>query len=284
MAEGSPAVTVVIPFFKARPYVLTAVRSVLRQTFSDLRVVVISDGDPEVPADRLRRLDPQRVLVFELPENRGTYFVREVGRRASRSPWFAMLDADDIVERTWLERSLECAERTGVAFVDQRRFLNYGPFRRTLDLRPVDLTVAGHCPAHYFASLNALVAMERLEAMGGFDGSFRVGFDKIAVNLIALTGPVGAVHEPLYLVRRGDRLRGFRSLTTDPATGKRSDFRKASNLRRDAIYARAHPEFLRDPEAGRALLLDERDPEIEREIAHHSADLRRMLDGRATDG
>lgn len=98
-----PKVSVIIPTIRRPLIVQTAIAGVLRQTFTDLEVVVVIDGpDPET-ADALRRISDPRFFVLELSANVGLAEARNVGVRASKGEWIAFLDDDD----EWMPEKLE---------------------------------------------------------------------------------------------------------------------------------------------------------------------------------
>jgi glycosyltransferase involved in cell wall biosynthesis len=102
---NKPRVSVVIPSHKRPALAQRAVASVLAQTFSDLEVIVVVDGaDPASVAalEQMRAIDP-RVRVIPVAEAVGGSEARNIGVRAARAPWLALLDDDD----EWMPDKLE---------------------------------------------------------------------------------------------------------------------------------------------------------------------------------
>jgi len=90
-----PEVSVVIPT-RSRPDLVTrAVRSALAQTAVALEVIVVIDGPDGPTSDALARIADSRLRVVVVPESRGAPNARNVGVRAARAPWTALLDDDD---------------------------------------------------------------------------------------------------------------------------------------------------------------------------------------------
>ena len=58
----SPLVSVIIPAYKAAGHIISAIESVLAQTFSDHEIIVINDGSPDTP-QLLEFLRPFTVTV-----------------------------------------------------------------------------------------------------------------------------------------------------------------------------------------------------------------------------
>ena len=97
-----PAVSVVVPLFNKAATVARALDSILRQTVSDLEVVVVDDGSTDSSAAIARSFADPRVRVID-QENRGVGAARNRGIAEARSDLIALLDADDVWERDYLE-------------------------------------------------------------------------------------------------------------------------------------------------------------------------------------
>jgi len=97
-----PLITAVIPTRRRAELVVCAVRSALCQTYANVEVVVVVDGPDEATAQTLKGLGEPRLRVIELAENVGGSEARNIGIRAARGSWIAMLDDDD----EWLPEKL----------------------------------------------------------------------------------------------------------------------------------------------------------------------------------
>jgi len=98
-----PTVSVIMPAYNAQQYLHTAVESVLRQTFSDLELLVVDDGSCDQTlaiAEGYALRDP-RVRVVRR-ENAGPGPARNTGFRHARGRYFAFLDSDDEWDDTFL--------------------------------------------------------------------------------------------------------------------------------------------------------------------------------------
>jgi glycosyltransferase involved in cell wall biosynthesis len=92
---GAPAVSVIIPAYRAGGDIAVALDSVFAQTFPHFEVVVINDGSPDT-AELEVALEPYRSRIrYIVQQNRGAGGARNAGIRASRGRYIAFLDADD---------------------------------------------------------------------------------------------------------------------------------------------------------------------------------------------
>src|SRR5271170_3450676 len=98
----SIAVSVVIPTYNHRDFVVEALESVFAQTFTDYEVIVVNDGSPDDTAAVLRPyIESGRIRYIE-QENRGQAGARNRGLAEARGEFVAYLDDDDL----WLRDKL----------------------------------------------------------------------------------------------------------------------------------------------------------------------------------
>jgi glycosyltransferase involved in cell wall biosynthesis len=97
-----PQVSVVIPTFGRPELVCRAVRGVLAQTFADIEVIVVVDGDDPATRQALGQIGDDRLRAIQQPEKRGASAARNAGADAASGEWVAFLDDDD----EWLPEKL----------------------------------------------------------------------------------------------------------------------------------------------------------------------------------
>lgn len=108
---GAPAVSIIMPAYRAAAYIEAALDSVFAQTFRDYEVIVVNDGSPDT--EELERvLEPYRGrIVYIRQENRGVSAARNAAIRVARAPFVAQLDPDDLWEPEYLAVQMEAFER-----------------------------------------------------------------------------------------------------------------------------------------------------------------------------
>jgi hypothetical protein len=87
------AVSVVIPTYQRRRFVMRAVQSVLAQTMQDFEVIVVDDGSSDGTAEALAEVDPRVRHIWQ--SNRGVSAARNTGIKLAEAPVVAFLDSDD---------------------------------------------------------------------------------------------------------------------------------------------------------------------------------------------
>lgn len=91
--EEKPLVTVVIPAYNAKAYVLDAIRSVQTQNYAPLEIILIDDGSQDGTADLVREKAPDVRIVRQA--NSGVAAARNTGLREAHGSFICFLDADD---------------------------------------------------------------------------------------------------------------------------------------------------------------------------------------------
>lgn len=94
-------VDVVIPAYERVALLTEAIESVLAQSYSDLRLIVVDDASPEPLQDKLS-IREARLQFVRLNKNLGPAGARNAGVAGGESPLIAFLDSDDL----WLETKL----------------------------------------------------------------------------------------------------------------------------------------------------------------------------------
>jgi len=87
-------VSVLIPTYNRRDYVVAAIESVLAQDFADHEVIVVDDGSTDGTGDLLQPY-ANAVRVIRT-ENQGPAMARNVGMQAACGEYIAYLDSDDL--------------------------------------------------------------------------------------------------------------------------------------------------------------------------------------------
>ena len=91
------AISIVIPLYNNASYIVRALRSVLRQTFQDYKVIVVDDGSTDGSGALAAAVDDVRIRVIR-QENGAVSAARNRGIRETHGELIALLDADDEVK------------------------------------------------------------------------------------------------------------------------------------------------------------------------------------------
>lgn len=110
-APNNPLVSVIIPTYKRSDYLIRAIESVLRQTYSPIEIIVVddNDGDNEFRAATIKNLNPyienNQVKYCKHDYNMGLPAARNTGIKNSAGKYISFLDDDDefLPEKTALQ-------------------------------------------------------------------------------------------------------------------------------------------------------------------------------------
>jgi glycosyltransferase involved in cell wall biosynthesis len=236
-------VTVSIPYYRCKPYIRQAVESILRQTHTNLTLVVVNDGDPDPPWDVLADIQDPRLIRFDLSSNHGRYFADAVVLNATTDPYFMIQDADDWSEPDRISVLLAGLDQdqADAALSSLYRCESTHPIRqaRQVETYP-DLHSELTTRLHHRASHVGLYKTRTLKTIGGYYGGYRIGYDTLLISLLLMSGVITYIDQPLYTrrIRPG-------SLTKSQSTGMKSKERNQTHQQLQHIYQRAFKPYRR---------------------------------------
>jgi glycosyltransferase involved in cell wall biosynthesis len=227
--------SVVIPVFNGERYVAEAIGSALAQSLSPLDVVVVDDGSTDSSRQVAERFGG-RVRVLSGP-NAGPSAARNRGVREARGDWIAFLDADDVLEPSYLEAAdAYLADHSGVGL------LSFG-VRVLEDSRPTAHVIHKKTPGPAYTTegmldgdvgtiCTPLVERALFLSSGGFDETLRANEDcHLWLRLSRRTD----VHQDPQVLLNCRRHTG--NASADGLVNARESVRSLELLRRD------QPEF-----------------------------------------
>ncbi|MGW5125304.1 glycosyltransferase family 2 protein [Streptomyces sp. NPDC004069] len=226
------AVTVILPHHDCAEYLSAAVGSVLAQDRPDLRLTVVDDCTPgeEWVSGLLPYAGDRRLTVLRTSVNVGHLRIKNKVLESVTTPYVAFQDADDMSLPGRLRHQLALLERDGADLVGcayeyiddvgrttgRRRM----PRNGNLWMRLGRSTVVLHP--------SSVVRSTVLRALGGFDGTARLGADTDFHLRVARLYRLRCVRKVLYRYRIWPK-----SLTQAPDTGfgsaERLAYTKAMN-------------------------------------------------------
>ncbi len=107
MIDENPLISVIVPFLNGSDWLIEALESVERQTYSNWAIIVIDDGSEEkhsLAAKDFCHRRKEKIIYTEHPEhaNKGVTISRNSAIEVSKGSLIAFLDADDY----WLPQKL----------------------------------------------------------------------------------------------------------------------------------------------------------------------------------
>ena len=176
-----PFLSVIIPTFNRKKYIIRALDSVLAQTYRNFDIQVIDDGGNDGTGNLVRtRADQEEEIQIHYTHtpNRGVAAARNLGIRRSGGDWIALLDSDD----EWLPEKLEkqvdfMRHHPGISLIHTgetwiRKGIRVNPPRA---YRKYGGDVFENClPVCMIGPSTALFSRHLFEEAGGFDEEYPV--------------------------------------------------------------------------------------------------------------
>lgn len=115
-----PLITVIIPFYKAEKYIGRCLKSVLRQTYENLEIILVNDASPDDSLSICRKFEQRdsRIRIVTQPQNAGVDKARFRGIQEAAGNLLMFVDADDYLPSHSVELLYEAMERTGADVVE----------------------------------------------------------------------------------------------------------------------------------------------------------------------
>lgn len=99
-------VSVIMPVYNAEKYLKESIESILQQTYSNIELIIIDDGSKDNSIEIIKNYKDERVRSFYFA-NSGCSKQRNYGLYKASGDIIALMDADDISEKTRLENQID---------------------------------------------------------------------------------------------------------------------------------------------------------------------------------
>ena len=105
-------ISVVVAVYNTEKYLSRCVDSILRQTYSNLEILLVNDGSTDLSGEvchRYAKID-HRVVVID-KSNGGLTSARKVGFEKARGEYLVFIDSDDYLEKYYIETLFHCLNK-----------------------------------------------------------------------------------------------------------------------------------------------------------------------------
>ncbi|MEM6614002.1 MAG: glycosyltransferase family 2 protein [Cyanobacteria bacterium P01_C01_bin.72] len=118
-----PEVSVIVPTYNSEKYIAKALKSVFRQSYRNLEVILIDDASTDSTVKIARSFHEPRLKIIINEQNRGVSYGRNLGIDQARGKWIALLDSDDWYATERLTRLVAVGEAQEADMVADDLFL-----------------------------------------------------------------------------------------------------------------------------------------------------------------
>jgi GT2 family glycosyltransferase len=198
-------VSVIIPTYNRRNFLLEAVDSVLAQTYEDYELIVVDDGSSDGTEETLQRYGEQLQYLYQA--NQGVSAARNRGLELAQGEFISFLDSDDLWMPKKIELQVACMDEhpdCQICYTDEiwiRRGRRVNPKKRHTKYSG---WIYPHClPLCIISPSSALMRRGLFEEVGVFDPELPVCEDYDLWLRVAARFPVLFIPERLIIKRGG---------------------------------------------------------------------------------
>ena len=112
-------ISIIVPVYKVEKYLEKCVKSILKQTYTNLEVILVDDGSPDICGqlcDELAKTD-DRIKVFH-KENGGLSDARNYGVERANGEYIGFVDSDDYIHECMYEELYKAIKKSGTSIVE----------------------------------------------------------------------------------------------------------------------------------------------------------------------
>lgn len=104
--EKNNLISVIMPCYNAEKYIAEAIQSVLRQTHSNLELIIINDGSTDQSEKVIQSFNDERIK-YVVQKNSGQCVASNTGLSHAKGDYIKFFDADDVMNENHLEAQLQ---------------------------------------------------------------------------------------------------------------------------------------------------------------------------------
>lgn len=191
-------VSIIIPLYNQAQYVSDAIESALMQTYRDFEIIVVNDGSTD---NAIEVVTPYCTGVVKLitQKNAGLSAARNAGIAASTGEFILPLDADDLIDETFLEKTVPLMkDDVGIVATDLEFFEkdeSYWSVRSNIDLKTL-------LRSNQFACCSLIRRQAFIDA-GGYRSEMNLGFEDWCfwIDVMKHGWTAAVINEPLFKYR-----------------------------------------------------------------------------------
>lgn len=197
--------SVVIPCYNYGRFVAEAIRSAKAQTISSCEIIVVDDGSTdEQTVEVLDGLFREGGIVLIRQPNQGLSSARNAGIAAARGEYVCCLDADDLIDPTYVEAAIAVMMTdASIGFV-YPHVQFFGDVEEIWETRDFDIQEA---LVGNFTAVSAVFRRDDWHEAGGYSPLMRGGYEdwEFWIRLARLGRRGRVIAHPLFLHRRHGR-------------------------------------------------------------------------------
>lgn len=124
-------ISVIVPIYNVKDYLIPCIESIINQTFTDLEIILVDDGSTDGCSeicDKYQEMDSRIMVIHK--ENEGLVSARKAGLKAAHGSYIAYVDGDDWIEPIMYEHMYQELCRQDADIVMCGRYEDTGKISR----------------------------------------------------------------------------------------------------------------------------------------------------------
>lgn len=111
--KNRPQISVIIPFYNSEKHLKRCVNSIMRQTFTDLEIILVCDGSEDGSPDIAKKLaeEDDRIIILDIPHG-GVSVARNKGLEIATGDYVMFADSDDAMNIYIMNRMMKVMAKT----------------------------------------------------------------------------------------------------------------------------------------------------------------------------
>jgi len=105
-------VSIIVPIYNCQQYLKECLDSIINQTYNNIEIILIDDGSTDnsiVMCKYYKKIDSR--IILKSHTNRGLSITRNVGLKIATGEYIVFVDADDYIEKTYVEELYNAIEK-----------------------------------------------------------------------------------------------------------------------------------------------------------------------------
>lgn len=232
MSISTEKISVIIPCYNNQSTIIETINSVLNQTYSNIEIIVIDDGSTQDIHSSIKLFLQNPNFNFYKQPNKGVSSARNKGASIAIGKYLLFLDADDLIETTYIEKAIiEIEKNPEIKLVYPKcRFIgrkneswilpNYDNFKKFL---------IGNC-----IIISSIIRKKDFDKANGFDENLTFYEDwDLWISILKNGGEVKQIDEELFFYRLRE---DFSSATDIQTSNMHADNRLKVYLKHYDLY------------------------------------------------
>lgn len=102
----NPVISVIMPVYNCKPYILEAIKSICSQTFQNWELIIINNNSTEDIKEEVKKIEDDRIHYHVFKKNKGLFVALKFGLKQAQGDFITFHDPDDISAPSRFEEQL----------------------------------------------------------------------------------------------------------------------------------------------------------------------------------